>query len=79
MGVMAAHRANVLVTSCLRTPVDPHTKAPLASYERAGGLREDHRDQEEVRSPGRFCPRGRRMCCIPLNLFTVDDAIEPCR
>uniref|UniRef100_A0A3Q3L181 Protein FAM161A n=1 Tax=Labrus bergylta TaxID=56723 RepID=A0A3Q3L181_9LABR len=28
------HRANVLVTSCLKTPVDPHTKAPLASYER---------------------------------------------
>ncbi|XP_061882312.1 protein FAM161A [Entelurus aequoreus] len=29
-----AHRNNVLVTSCLRRPVDPHTKAPLASYER---------------------------------------------
>uniref|UniRef100_A0A3B4T5B5 Protein FAM161A n=1 Tax=Seriola dumerili TaxID=41447 RepID=A0A3B4T5B5_SERDU len=29
-----AHRTNVLVTSCLKTPVDPHTKAPLASYER---------------------------------------------
>uniref|UniRef100_A0A8C6SL39 Uncharacterized protein n=1 Tax=Neogobius melanostomus TaxID=47308 RepID=A0A8C6SL39_9GOBI len=29
-----AHRANVLVTSCLKTPVDPHTKVPLASYER---------------------------------------------
>ncbi|XP_035634890.1 protein FAM161A-like [Oncorhynchus keta] len=29
-----AHRANVLVTSCLKTPVDPHTKAPLALYER---------------------------------------------
>uniref|UniRef100_A0A3Q4GNE0 Uncharacterized protein n=1 Tax=Neolamprologus brichardi TaxID=32507 RepID=A0A3Q4GNE0_NEOBR len=29
-----AHRKNVLVTSCLKTPVDPHTKAPLASYER---------------------------------------------
>ncbi|KAM9792219.1 protein FAM161A [Neosynchiropus ocellatus] len=28
------HRRNVLVTSCLKTPVDPHTKAPLASYER---------------------------------------------
>lgn len=28
------HRTNVLVTSCLKTPVDPHTKAPLASYER---------------------------------------------
>uniref|UniRef100_A0AAQ4R7Q0 Uncharacterized protein n=1 Tax=Gasterosteus aculeatus aculeatus TaxID=481459 RepID=A0AAQ4R7Q0_GASAC len=28
------HRTNVLVTSCLRTPVDPHTRAPLASYER---------------------------------------------
>uniref|UniRef100_A0A3P8S8K3 Protein FAM161A n=1 Tax=Amphiprion percula TaxID=161767 RepID=A0A3P8S8K3_AMPPE len=29
-----AHRTNVLVTSCLKTPVDPHTRAPLASYER---------------------------------------------
>ncbi|KAM4585112.1 protein FAM161A [Odontesthes bonariensis] len=29
-----AHRTNVLITSCLKTPVDPHTKAPLASYER---------------------------------------------
>nr|XP_023825963.1 LOW QUALITY PROTEIN: protein FAM161A [Salvelinus alpinus] len=29
-----AHRANVLVTSCLKTPVDPHTKARLALYER---------------------------------------------
>ncbi|KAJ8002132.1 hypothetical protein DPEC_G00176650 [Dallia pectoralis] len=29
-----AHRANVLVTSCLKTPVDPNTKAPLAMYER---------------------------------------------
>ncbi|KAG7464308.1 hypothetical protein JOB18_036713 [Solea senegalensis] len=28
------HRTNVLVTSCLKTPVDPETKAPLASYER---------------------------------------------
>uniref|UniRef100_A0A3Q2E9Y4 FAM161 centrosomal protein A n=1 Tax=Cyprinodon variegatus TaxID=28743 RepID=A0A3Q2E9Y4_CYPVA len=28
------HRTNILVTSCLKTPVDPHTKAPLASYER---------------------------------------------
>lgn len=33
-----AHRKNVLVTSCLKTPVDPHTKAPLASYEREGVL-----------------------------------------
>ncbi|KAM4611291.1 protein FAM161A [Polymixia lowei] len=29
-----AHRTNVLVTSCLKTPVDPQTKAPLALYER---------------------------------------------
>ncbi|CAB1344849.1 unnamed protein product [Coregonus sp. 'balchen'] len=33
-----AHRANVLVTSCLKTPVDPHTKAPLALYERQRAL-----------------------------------------
>ncbi|XP_047431979.1 protein FAM161A [Mugil cephalus] len=28
------HRTNVLVTSCLKSPVNPQTKAPLASYER---------------------------------------------
>ena len=28
------HRTNMLVTSCLRTPVDPHKKTPLALYER---------------------------------------------
>ncbi|KAM6971991.1 protein FAM161A [Aplochiton taeniatus] len=33
-----AHRTNVLVTSCLKTPVDPHTKAPLALYEREQAL-----------------------------------------
>lgn len=32
------HRANVLVTSCLKTPVDPHTKVPLALYERERAL-----------------------------------------
>uniref|UniRef100_A0AAY4A9F7 Uncharacterized protein n=1 Tax=Denticeps clupeoides TaxID=299321 RepID=A0AAY4A9F7_9TELE len=46
------HRANVLVTSCLKTPVDPQTKAPLALYERekalpyASGAHMDNRDQE---------------------------------
>ncbi|XP_051939734.1 protein FAM161B isoform X2 [Hippocampus zosterae] len=36
--VMAnAHRNNALVTSCLQRPVDPHTRAPLASYERDEG------------------------------------------
>ncbi|KAA0721889.1 Protein FAM161A [Triplophysa tibetana] len=46
------HRANVLVTSCLKTPVDPHTKVPLALYERertlpcaAAGF-SDNRDNE---------------------------------
>uniref|UniRef100_A0A673K069 Uncharacterized protein n=1 Tax=Sinocyclocheilus rhinocerous TaxID=307959 RepID=A0A673K069_9TELE len=29
-----SHRTNVLVTSCLKTPVDPRTKVPLAQYER---------------------------------------------
>lgn len=53
MGPMAnAHRTNVLVTSCLKTPVDPQTKAPLASYERDGDVRMDTRDSEEVRSSG---------------------------
>ncbi|XP_059903107.1 protein FAM161A [Gadus macrocephalus] len=28
------HRTNMLVTSCLKTPVDPHKKTPLALYER---------------------------------------------
>ncbi|XP_021412954.2 protein FAM161A [Oncorhynchus mykiss] len=49
-----AHRANVLVTSCLKTPVDPHTKAPLALYERQRALpcspaagRIDNRDYEK--------------------------------
>ncbi|KAI7811324.1 protein FAM161A [Triplophysa rosa] len=32
------HRANVLVTSCVKTPVDPHTKVPLALYERERAL-----------------------------------------
>lgn len=53
MGLMAnAHRTNVLVTSCLKTPVDPQTKAPLASYERDGDVRMDNRDCEEVRRSG---------------------------
>ncbi|TKS68707.1 Protein FAM161A [Collichthys lucidus] len=49
-----AHRTNVLVTSCLKTPVDPHTKAPLASYERERALpsanitsHADNRDYEK--------------------------------
>ncbi|XP_008283199.1 protein FAM161A [Stegastes partitus] len=48
-----AHRTNVLVTSCLKTPVDPHTKAPLASYERERALpytatgHMDNRDYEK--------------------------------
>lgn len=50
------HRTNVLVTSCLKTPVDPRTKVPLASYERnqvpphvaAGHV--DSRDYEEVKT-----------------------------
>ncbi|XP_051993859.1 protein FAM161A-like [Xyrauchen texanus] len=32
------HRNNVLVTSCLKTPVDPQTKTPLAQYERERSL-----------------------------------------
>lgn len=50
---MANHRTNVLVTSCLKTPVDPHTKAPLASYERERVLpysstgQMDNRDYEK--------------------------------
>lgn len=45
-----SHRTNVLVTSCLKTPVDPHTKAPLASYERSGLLPLDNRHYEEVKA-----------------------------
>lgn len=33
-----SHRTNVLVMSCLKTPVDPHTKVPLAQYERERAL-----------------------------------------
>uniref|UniRef100_A0A671L0W4 Uncharacterized protein n=2 Tax=Sinocyclocheilus anshuiensis TaxID=1608454 RepID=A0A671L0W4_9TELE len=33
-----SHRTNVLVMSCLKTPVDPHTKVPLAQYERERSL-----------------------------------------
>ncbi|KAI1896854.1 hypothetical protein AGOR_G00099140 [Albula goreensis] len=49
----SSHRTNVLVTSCLKTPVDPHTKAPLAQYEReralpyASGHVPDNRDYEK--------------------------------
>ncbi|KAM6939598.1 protein FAM161A [Xenentodon cancila] len=43
------HRANALVTSCLKTPVDPHTKTPLASYERGrAATYRDNRDYEEM-------------------------------
>uniref|UniRef100_A0A1A8FEH7 Protein FAM161A n=2 Tax=Nothobranchius korthausae TaxID=1143690 RepID=A0A1A8FEH7_9TELE len=45
-----SHRRNVLVTSCLKTPVDPNTKAPLASYERgraSASGRLDNRDYEK--------------------------------
>nr|XP_054607832.1 protein FAM161A [Nothobranchius furzeri] len=45
-----SHRRNVLVTSCLKTPVDPNTKAPLASYERgraSASGRLDNRDCEK--------------------------------
>ncbi|KAM9769168.1 protein FAM161A [Menidia menidia] len=47
-----AHRNNVLVTSCLKTPVDPHTRTPLASYERGRVLpyttaHLDNRDYEQ--------------------------------
>ncbi|KAG8014526.1 hypothetical protein GBF38_003024, partial [Nibea albiflora] len=57
-----AHRTNVLVTSCLKTPVDPHTKAPLASYERERALPSanitshvDNRDYEKEDSGSDFC------------------------
>uniref|UniRef100_A0A3P8X3P0 Protein FAM161A n=1 Tax=Cynoglossus semilaevis TaxID=244447 RepID=A0A3P8X3P0_CYNSE len=33
-----SHRTTVLVTSCLKTPVDPETKVPLAAYEREPSL-----------------------------------------
>ncbi|XP_056267035.1 protein FAM161A isoform X2 [Pseudoliparis swirei] len=48
-----AHRTNVLVTSCLKTPVDPRTRARLTSYEReralpcAASCHWDHRHREE--------------------------------
>ncbi|XP_061626152.1 protein FAM161A isoform X1 [Phyllopteryx taeniolatus] len=52
-----AHRNNVLVTSCLKRPVDPHTRVPLASYERDketpysattyADNRDDYQDKED--------------------------------
>ncbi|KAG1956015.1 protein FAM161A [Pimephales promelas] len=41
-----SHRTNVLVTSCLKTPVDPHTKVPLAQYERERALDNRHYEKE---------------------------------
>ncbi|KAL2086567.1 hypothetical protein ACEWY4_017626 [Coilia grayii] len=47
------HRTNILVTSCLKTPVDPYTKAPVALYERERTLpyatrrQMDNRDYEK--------------------------------
>ncbi|XP_031732492.1 protein FAM161A [Anarrhichthys ocellatus] len=52
------HRTNVLVTSCLSTPVDPHTRAPLASYERprGHGINRDHEKELEYEDSGSdFC------------------------
>ncbi|KAK9540812.1 hypothetical protein VZT92_003238 [Zoarces viviparus] len=48
------HRTNVLVTSCLSTPVDPHTRAPLASYERPRGygVNRDHEKELEYEDSG---------------------------
>ncbi|XP_058881462.1 protein FAM161A isoform X1 [Acipenser ruthenus] len=34
-----SHQANVLVTSCLKTPVNPYTKIPAAQYEREKATR----------------------------------------
>ncbi|XP_066518213.1 protein FAM161A [Hoplias malabaricus] len=43
-----SHRVNMLVTSCLKTPVDPHTKAPLTLYERErAAQRLDNRHSEK--------------------------------
>ncbi|XP_053880510.1 protein FAM161A isoform X1 [Malaclemys terrapin pileata] len=56
----AAHRAALLTTSCLRTPVNPRTRAPLALYERerrppaAAGQQDDFdldRNTERQQSP----------------------------
>ncbi|KAM4771461.1 protein FAM161A [Rhinophrynus dorsalis] len=46
-----SHRESVLVTSCIQTPVHPHTRAPLTLYER---------EQEE-----RFQPRSIRLETSP--------------
>uniref|UniRef100_A0A8D3DN70 Uncharacterized protein n=1 Tax=Scophthalmus maximus TaxID=52904 RepID=A0A8D3DN70_SCOMX len=51
-----SHRTNVLVTACLKTPVDPRTKAPVASYDRGGGiaLALSHRcDEKRVEPEGK--------------------------
>uniref|UniRef100_A0A8B9JSR7 Uncharacterized protein n=1 Tax=Astyanax mexicanus TaxID=7994 RepID=A0A8B9JSR7_ASTMX len=52
-----SHRANVLVTSCLKTPVDPHTKAPVALYERESAARRpDNRHYEKEAKLGAVDP-----------------------
>ncbi|XP_066552533.1 protein FAM161A [Amia ocellicauda] len=54
----SSHRANILLTSCIKTPVNPQTKAPAALYERGSAVQQhsqraepagqmDNRDYEE--------------------------------
>uniref|UniRef100_A0AAR2JD05 OCEL domain-containing protein n=1 Tax=Pygocentrus nattereri TaxID=42514 RepID=A0AAR2JD05_PYGNA len=63
-----SHRANVLVTSCLKTPVDPLTKAPLALYERERAAhRLDNRDYEKEASKPRFPSACRRFRSLEEN------------
>ncbi|XP_077574668.1 protein FAM161A [Stigmatopora nigra] len=70
-----AHRNNVLMTSCLKQPVDPHTGAPLASYERekempySAALYVDNRDdyQENQDEEVHRCmnDKGDASCHVP--------------
>lgn len=76
------HRTNVLVTSCLKTPVDPHTKAPLASYERERVLpytataHMDNRDYEKEVNTVKLTLMCLKRLFDSYNLTSVLNAVE---
>lgn len=52
-----SHQANVLVTSCLKTPVNPYTKIPAAQYEREKATRSSQQTEtnsQDKRSYNRY-------------------------
>ncbi|XP_035494407.2 protein FAM161B [Scophthalmus maximus] len=57
-----SHRTNVLVTACLKTPVDPRTKAPVASYERDTRDTRDNWDNRDHTREQEFEDSGSDFC-----------------